>query len=186
MLPVSDFGKNARMKDGLHYTCKVCRRIASKKWKKENAEYVKSSSAKYYVNNKDRIDVRNKAWKDKNPDKVSSAGKENYEKNKDKVLSAQKEYRTNNRAKLNAKAAKERADKKKATPKWLTQIDKEFMEVTYAMAKVMSEMEQTEYHVDHIVPLNGEKVSGLHVPRNLQVIPKFDNLSKGNRLMVEN
>lgn len=38
--------------------------------------------------------------------------------------------------------------------------------------------------VDHIVPLKGALVSGLHVENNLMIIPKLKNLSKGNRFEV--
>lgn len=74
-----------------------------------------------------------------------------------------------------------RANKDNRTPKWLTFEQKLEIECFYYKAMRYEEEFGIKYHVDHIVPLNGENVSGLHVPWNLQVLSAKDNLRKSNK-----
>lgn len=81
----------------------------------------------------------------------------------------------NNRAKHNHKEAKRRAKQLNATPKWLTNED-------WTKIKNMYETCPEGWHVDHIIPLQGKEVSGLHVPWNLQHLPAKENIIKGNKV----
>lgn len=86
--------------------------------------------------------------------------------------------------KINAKNGKRRATRLQRTPLWLTKDELLLIEAKYAVAKWLSEVTQVAYHVDHTIPLQGELVSGLHVPSNLVVMRGVDNLSKKNKYEV--
>lgn len=70
-----------------------------------------------------------------------------------------------------ARAAAYRTRKRKALPQW---VDINEIENIYLSCP-------EGHHVDHIVPLKGKEVCGLHVPWNLQYLPAKENISKGNR-----
>lgn len=95
-------------------------------------------------------------------------------------LEDNRKYIKNNRAKYAHHLAVYRAKKLKATPKWLTSDHLIEIENIYLKCKNKSKEEGIDYEVDHIVPLQGENVSGLHVPWNLQIISKTENRKKGN------
>jgi hypothetical protein len=67
-----------------------------------------------------------------------------------------------------------RAKKLKATPGWLTAEQRKEMTEIYRNRP-------EGYHVDHLVPLQGKNVTGLHVPWNLQYLPAVENIRKGNK-----
>ena len=76
--------------------------------------------------------------------------------------------------------AMRRATLRNALPSWLDGGQKAHIKRTYSLAQLMSDCTGKLYHVDHIVPLRGDNICGLHVPWNLQVIPAEINLQKSN------
>lgn len=69
---------------------------------------------------------------------------------------------------------------RQATPKWLTKEHKQQIADTYELMRDCRAVTGEDYHVDHIVPLKGENVCGLHIPWNLQVLPGYVNVFKSN------
>ena len=102
------------------------------------------------------------------------------EKHRQKHLDRCKEYRKNNPDKFRAYTMKRICSKKKATPEWLTEDQHKVIQEFYAHARDCEIVSGETYHIDHIVPLQGENICGLHVPWNLQVLPADVNMSKSN------
>lgn len=75
--------------------------------------------------------------------------------------------------------ANRRAAKLQRTPVWLNKGHQLEIDSIYELCSAYRQI-GFDYHVDHIVPLQGKSVSGLHVPWNLQIIHAKENLSKGN------
>lgn len=102
-------------------------------------------------------------------------------KDPEKRKQIEKSYRLRNAAKVNAKNARRKAAKLQRTPPWLTREHFEEMRVIYMESEILTKWSGVKHHVDHIVPLLGKNVSGLHVPWNLQVLMASDNLTKHNQ-----
>jgi len=83
-------------------------------------------------------------------------------------------YKEDNRGKFTSYQAKRNAARMQRTPKWAN-IQK--IEEIYEKCPV-------GYQVDHIIPLQGDKVSGLHVENNLQYLEGSLNQKKGNHYNV--
>lgn len=185
----SHFAKHIRRKDGLHNECKSCVAVRDKLRRQVHKEKLQTKSKEYYLKNKDDILVKAKVYRDSNSEKIAEYYKEYSVNNKEKLTKYLSHYvkihRQNNRHMYTAKDAKRRAAKLQALPKWLTKAEHEEIKELYEIARMFKLYTGEEYHVDHIVPLQGENVCGLHVPWNLQVIPAKENLSKSNKLQED-
>jgi len=162
-LPISKFGIANSKKDQLRGDCKDCRKTTSKQWYESNKESRLMSVKKWRENNKNKVYENVKKWQEDNPDKVSEYQKKYYYNNLDKM--AKKRFRR----------------RKEAVPSWLTEEHKKEIKIIYDTCRSISLLEDKKFHVDHIIPIKGKNVSGLHVPWNLQIISATENLIKSNK-----
>jgi hypothetical protein len=203
----SEFAKDRRRLDGVGQVCAVCHhtnkvekaRANSKAAYEQNKERRLQQNKEWYAANRDQKRATIKAWSSKNKEVRAKQAAERYIQNKELINAKNKAYYWANlekeklrgalKAKRNpgaqrARVALYRAAKLERTPEWLNDHDKLRIRCVYQVAAMRNSSTDTRWEVDHIIPLQGESVSGLHVPWNLQIIPITDNRSKGNKLLM--
>jgi len=150
----ADFHKDRTHADGYRSFCKQCVSLYSKKYHIENREKINARSTAWVAENRARFNERSNRWAKANPEKV------------------------------NARTARRYAAKTQATPKWLSADDSWMIVEAYDLAKLRARVLGGKWEVDHIVPLRGRGVMGLHVPWNLRVVPMSQNRRKSNILDI--
>ena len=179
--------RGRKNKNRIGTECKACIKAKNKtyrdkrkdyhiEYRKNNQEYFLEYGKRYREDNKERF---KKYYDERNPDDSA----EYYIRNKHKILEYGKQYRQNNKGKVNALTRKYQAAKLNAIPLW-AEIDKikevylDCEEINIA-ARLAGCMEK--FVVDHIIPLQGEFISVLHIEYNLQIITLKENARKGNK-----
>lgn len=160
-----------------------------KEYVDKNASRIKEKAREYRKENREKIREYMKHYLAKyieqNREELLQKKREYFKKNKDQLAEKAKLYKKRNRAYFNAKNSERRASILQRTLHWLSSEDKHQISLFYKAAKFLESVYNVEYHVDHIIPLLGEDVCGLHVPWNLQLLTSTENLSKGNRYNPE-
>ncbi len=154
---------------GYRYTrnndCVACAVLRSKEWSKNNREL---------HNEQTKLSKQRRRSTCRETDRLYRI------RTKEQRAEYKRKYYEQNLWRYNAWVAQRRARKLQATPPWLTKEHIEEMRQIYRLSQEKTKTEGTRYHVDHIVPLQGENVCGLHVPWNLQVITATENIVKHN------
>lgn len=167
------------------------------RWKAKDPDKAYQVRRDYRVANRDHLREKAYEWLENNPEKGVAQQRRYFEANRAKRLSAlatwgaarpehvkqvRRAWFAANRGRANAYASKRRALERKATPAW---ADLDAIRLIYEEAARISEESGIEHHVDHILPLAGKTVSGLHVQNNLRIITATENLKKRNKLFEE-
>ena len=109
----------------------------------------------------------NSEWKRVNFEKHNAHVKLSKSKNPEKYEALKRKYKAN---------------KLQRIPPWLSNSQFCDIEIYYKKARKLSKLTGVQHHVDHIIPLLGKNVCGLHVPWNLQILTASQNCSKSNRV----
>lgn len=153
--------------------CIECMRLETEKYKDKRAayfaEYNKSEAGlaakkRYYEANKEQVIARALARPKEDKRKY---GKKWAETHAIEVRASTKARRRKHRT---------------ATPLWLSNTEKAQIRAIYAQCITLSRTTGVQYAVDHIYPLRSEVVCGLHVPWNLRILTREENLRKSNAL----
>lgn len=167
------------------------------KWRIANRERINAKRRADYAANPEQFKRNSEKWAAENREKDLAARRERarnrYAKKADEMRAKAHEYRLKKPDVMRERhrvymaenphvRAKNQADRRarmmQATPPWVNHF---FIQEAYRLAALRTQKFGFKWHVDHIVPLKGGTVCGLHVHTNLRVIPATENLSKKNR-----
>jgi len=148
----------------------------------KDKENQKRLAKEWYERNKELTKERARAWALANPEKKHAIHCKNREKDLDNHNARNRKWFANNKDKRASYQAKRKSTILQRTPVWDPHAH--LIIAKYQLAAMLSQASGEPYHVDHIIPLQGKKVSGLHVFSNLRVIPGSDNSKKSNKFVV--
>lgn len=169
--PIEDFPIDKATKSGRRSSCKKCLYIS-----------VRQCAAKDPAKYKERARRYHKKWYEKNADAMKAQAKKWHDSHPESHRKSCRAYQKRYPHKSAARTAQYQAAKKSASPPWLTDLHLSQIEIFYDAAEKLTKELGIPFQVDHIIPLRGRQVSGLHVPWNLQVLPGSENVRKGNKL----
>lgn len=193
------FSSNNSATDKLCPTCKACVSAYNKAYREANKQKLQEYHKEYHKANADVITARALKYIEDNREHVQQVTKDRYERNKDQQAAYYvdrytdpelrqsradkvRQWKLDNPERVLAQLAYRRARKLQATPKW---ADKAAILAIYKECVKITKETGIPHQVDHIIPLNGVLVSGLHVESNLQIITAEENNKKNNKFNID-
>lgn len=154
--------------------------IAEKAKAARIADLPKAAAKKraYRNANLEKVRAWNLANQKKNRAAANARNRKYAETHREELALKNALWAKNNPGKNTAKSARRRAAELRATPIW---ADQARITRAYELAASIRVEHGIDCHVDHIIPLQGRNVCGLHVHDNLQIISSKANRAKSNK-----
>ena len=152
--PQTEFPKAKTCKSGYRSYCKVCKN---------------KQTSSYYYADKQKHRQSADAWVKDNPEKVREI---------------KKNWKRNNPLAVKTDNAKRSAMKRSASVAWDSELTDFVFEEAHHLRGLRDAQTGIKWHVDHVIPLRGKLVCGLHVWNNFAVIPAEENLRKNNKYAI--
>lgn len=176
-------------------------RAANKRWRDLNRERLLGKAREWYRKNRAQVLAATKKYQALNKEKLAEAGRKWTQKNKAKKVAYNAEYRASHKLeiaqKIRACRQKRLEHYKRVTEKYRISHREIYAEsarrrrtrevkwashsailAVYAKAKELTAATGIRHEVDHVIPLQGKNVSGLHVETNLRVLTREQNRRK--------
>ena len=143
-------------------------------WREANRGKTRALARRWAAANPARKQATNRKWDIANPNNLIERSRRCYVAHREKYLDVARQRRQANPTKFRAKSQAYERKLVVQRPAW----------ADMAAIRTIYERCPPGYHVDHIIPLQGKTVCGLHVETNLQYLPAIENLKKSNRLLA--
>jgi hypothetical protein len=173
--PLEDFPvyySAGRTKSGRRGACRACYSVAKASWNKAHPDRSRAATRRRDARRRERGQSRN--YYQANRERILERARQRRQQRREARLDYAKRHYRRNKHKYIERNARRRAILHERTPAWLSPEQIAWMQSFYERTPV-------GHHVDHIVPLKGKDVSGLHVPWNLQYLSADENRRKYNK-----
>jgi hypothetical protein len=157
----------------------------AREYRKRNKERLSIEAKQRYQNNREAYLENKKRYYEENKTEIRAKQNKYRKENLEMLSEINRQWRKNNPEKAKLNYVRCRYRRYRAIPSWLSDEQQQQINNIYKECKEITMQTGVQHHVDHIIPIHGKTVSGLHVPENLQILTASENCSKKNSFVAD-